>query len=104
VSGVLTTLAAWIFTPGLSFSKAAITGLRTGVENVKTFIVSVPLSPLLVLVDAPEALAATAVRLPTRRQAPTTAVIFLPNRDVRAGRLSCAPHAPFPPPELGIVI
>jgi hypothetical protein len=70
---------------------------------VNTFIVRVPLSPLLVLVDAPEALAATAVTLPTRRQALTTAVILLPNRDVRAGRLLC-PHAPFPPPELGIVI
>src|SRR5208283_4122628 len=91
---------AWIFTPGLSFSKAAITGLRTAVENVNTFMVSVPLSAWLVLVDAPDAFAATVVRLPTMRHAPTTAVTRLPRRNGRAARPLCAPLPESPSPVL----
>jgi hypothetical protein len=87
----------------LSFSNAAITGFMTGVEKVNTFMVSVPLSPLLVFTDAPEALAPTAERLPTSRQVPTAAVMFLPSRDERAGRRLRAPLPPSPP-ALGIVI
>jgi hypothetical protein len=54
--------------------------------------------------DAPDALAATVVRLPTRRQVPTTAVMFLPSRVERAERLVRVPLPRSPPPELGIVI
>jgi len=63
-------------------------------------MVSVPLSAWLALVDAPDAFAATVVRLPTRTSAPAAAVRFLANLDERAVRLLCAPLPESPPPSL----
>src|ERR1017187_6681874 len=79
VSGVLTTLAALIVTPGLSFSNAAMTGCITGVVKVNTFIVSVPLraGPI---VDAP---AGVLVSPNIKLHAPAAATIRLPGRAPR---------------------
>jgi hypothetical protein len=59
-------------------------------------MVRVPLSPRLTFVDALDALAATVERLPTSRQAPTTAVTFRLARERFVG----APLPLSPPPAL----